>query len=307
LFSQGLNGSISVPVHRTRKRAKVTLNMQKDALDMAMEYDLLFRNAPEPGILPVMRGRSRSEETAKKVAKDLRVKACVSNDLPPDYIDTFTLMENLGIKIIFRNFPTKIKAYAFYTKIHDHRIVFVNNTTNVLDLIFPLLHEAVHAIRDEVSISDGFDEAEEIFCDLIANHVQFPDEYIKMVYDVIKDLDIPFQINKLKTFGAKYSHALFGIVKRIQSINPGFDLKIGGADTNLKKSFPTIGDILFGQNEPRDYVNTVKDLSPLFTNIILDQIDGLTNRKLGEVLGIENIMDAKIVKNEFTRLKGTLF
>ena len=75
----------------------------------------------------------------------------------------------------------------------------------------------------------------------------------------------------------------------------------------MKKNFQTIGDILFGQNEPRDYVDSIKKLSPLFTQIILDQIDGLTVRKLGEILGIENLMDAKIVKDEFIRLKGTLF
>ena len=74
LFSQGFDGAISVPVHRTRKTAKVTPSMQKDALEMAKEYDLLFRNAPESEILPVMRGRNRSDETAKKVAKELRKK-----------------------------------------------------------------------------------------------------------------------------------------------------------------------------------------------------------------------------------------
>ncbi len=141
-------------------------------------------------------------------------------------------MENLGIKIIFKDFPPKIKAYAFYTKIHSYRIVFVNNTTNVLDLIFPLLHEAVHAIRDELSINDGFDEVEEIFCDMVANHIQFPDGYVRIVYDVIKDLNIGVQVNKLKTFGRNYSHALFGIVKRIKFISPDFNLKIGGAETN---------------------------------------------------------------------------
>jgi transcriptional regulator with XRE-family HTH domain len=67
LFTQDFNNSISVPVHRTRKKAKVTPNMQQDALELAMEYDLLFRNAAEPGILPVMRGQSRTEETAKKL------------------------------------------------------------------------------------------------------------------------------------------------------------------------------------------------------------------------------------------------
>ncbi len=276
-------------------------------MDLDVEYDLLFRNAPEPWILPVMRGKSRSAETANKAAEDLRIKACLNRDLPPDYKNTFTLMKNLGIKIIFRDFSSKVKAYAFYTKINDHRVVFVNNTTNVLDLIFPLLHEAVHAIRDELSINEGFDEAEEEFCDMVASHIQFPDEYVKMVYDVIKDLDIPIQINKLKTFGENYYHALFGIIKRIQTINPDFNLKVGGADTNLKKKFPTIGEILYMQNEPREYVNAIKELSPLFTKVILDQIDVLTTRKLGELLGIENIMDVKNVKDEFIRLKGKFF
>ena len=305
LFSQGFNGSISVPVHRTRKTAKVTASMQKDALEIAKEYDLLFRNVPESGILPVMRGRNRSEGTAKKVAQELRAKAGMNNDLPPSYEDAFTLMKNLGIKIIFREFPAKIKAYAFYTKIHGHRIVFVNNSTNVLDLIFPLLHEAVHAIRDELSINDGFDEDEEMFCDMVANHIQFPDGYVRMVYDVIKDLAIGVQVNKLKTFGGSHSHALYGIVKRIKYINPDFDLNIGGADSNLKKRFSTIGDILFKEKEPRDFVKTIADLSPLFINVVLDQIDGLTARKLGEILGIENLMDAKMVKDELMRLKTT--
>jgi hypothetical protein len=52
---------------------------------------------------------------------------------------------------------------------------------------------------------------------------------------------------------------------------------------------------------------TIKELSPLFTQVILDQIDVLTTRKLGELFGIENIMDVKNVKDEFIRLKGTLF
>jgi len=305
LFSQDYNVSISVPVHRMRRTAKVTPSIQKDAMEMAEEYDLLFRNAPEPGILPVMRGQDRSEETAKSIARDLRAKAGVSEGLPPDYKNCFTLMQNLGIKIIFRFFPARIKAYAFYTKIHGHRVVFVNNATNVLDLIFPLLHEAVHAIRDELNINDGFDEDEETFCDMVANHIQFPDAYVQMVWSVIKNLQAGIQINNLKTFGRKYSHALYGIVKRIQLIHQDFDLNIGGADTNLRKEFPTIGNILLENKEPRDFVNVMEKLSPIFAQIILRQIDGLTTRKLGEILGIENLMDAKIVKDELLRLKDS--
>jgi len=307
LFSEGFDGAISVPVHRTRKTSKVTASMQQDALDLAKEYGLLFRNASESGIFPVMRGNNRSAETAKKIAKELRVKSGIREDLPPSYEDAFTLMQNLGIKIIFKDFSPKIKAYAFYTKIHSHRIVFVNNTTNVLDLIFPLLHEAVHAIRDELNISDGFDEDEEMFCDMVANHIQFPDGYVRMVYDVIKDLKIGVQVNKLKTFGRNYSHALYGIIKRIKFIDPDFDLKIGGADTNLKKEFPTIGEILFKEKEPRDFVGTIAALSPLFINILLAQIEGLTTRKLGEILGLDNLLDATMVKDELLRLKNTAF
>ena len=305
LFSNDYNGSISVPVHRTRKTAKVTPAVQSDALNLAREYELFFRNEPDSGVLPVIRGDAGSPEAAKKIAEAIRGLADIGKDLPPDYEHTFALMEKLGIKIVFRNFPKKIKTYAFYTKIHGHRVVFINKTTNIIDLIFPLLHEAVHAVRDELRVNNGFDEEEEAFCDMVANHVQFPDEYVKMVYNFIKDLRPAVQINKLKYFGRRYNHALFGIVYRIQSINPDFKLKVRGADTNLKKEFPTIGDILFKKKEPRDYVNTVLSLSPLFINTIINQLEGLTDRKLGELLGIENIMDARAVRDELVRLTAS--
>ena len=303
LFSNTSNGSISIPVHRTRKTAKVTSKMQKDAMQLAKEYDLLFKNDTDLGIFPAMRGQNRSEKLAKKLAKELRKRANISEDRPPKYEHTFALMKNLGIKIIFRDFSEKIKAYAFYTKIHGHKIVFVNNSTNILDLIFPLLHESVHVIRSEFRVNDDFDTDEENFCDMVANYIQFPDEYVQMVYEVIKDLKNGVQINKLKTFGRKYSHALYGIIKRIKYIDPEFNLKIGGADTNLKKEFPTIGEILFKKKESREYVDILSKLSPLFIDTILHQIDNLTTRKLGEILGIENSMDAKAVKDELLRLK----
>lgn len=104
--------------------------------------------------------------------------------------------------------------------IHGHRIVFVNNSTNIIDLIFPVLHEAVHAIRDEIQINNGFDAAEEAFCDKVANYIQFPDGYVRMVYDVINN-----------------------------------------------------------------------------------QIDNITNRKLREILGIESVLDSKAVKDELIKLK----
>ena len=125
-----------------------------------------------------------------------------------------------------------------------------------------------------------------------------------MVDDFINGLSEGTQVNKLKTFGKKYGHALFGIVKQIKTIHPDFNLKIGGADSNLKKGFPTIGDILFAGDDPRYYITKLSELSPLFTNIILNQIDSITDRKLGELLGVESVLDAKAVKDELVKLKG---
>ncbi|MBC8199550.1 MAG: ImmA/IrrE family metallo-endopeptidase [Desulfobacteraceae bacterium] len=303
-FSKDFDNSISVPVHRTRRTAKVTSAMQKDALEMARTYEVLFKNDANSSVLPVVRVHNRTDEIAKKIAKELRKRAGLSQDIPPDYEHTFSLLAYLGIKVIFRYFPEKIKAYAYYTKIHGHRIVFVNNSTNIIDLIFPILHEAVHAIRDEIKINDGFDAEEENFCDKVASYIQFPDEYVHIVYDFINGLPVGVQVNKLKTFGKKYGHALFGIVKQIKTIDPDFNLKIGGADSNFKKGFHTIGDIIFIGNDPRDYVAKISTLSPLFTSIILNQIDSITNRKLGEMLGIESVLDTKAVKDELIKLKS---
>ncbi len=302
-FFKDFDSSISVPVHRTRKTAKVTPAMQKDALELARGYEVLFKNDADSSVVPVVRVHNRSNEAAKKIAGGLRKRAGITQDLPPDYEQTFSLLEQLGIKVIFRYFPEKIKAYAFYTKIHGHRIVFVNNSTNIIDLIFPVLHDAVHAIRDEIQINDAFDTEEENFCDKVANFIQFPDEYVRMVYDVINSLSAGAQVNKLKTYGKTYSHALFGMVKQIKTIDPDFDLKTGGADSNLKKGFPIIGDILFLSNDPNDYVAKILKLSPLFTRVILNQIDSITNSKLGEILGIESVLDVKAVKDELCKKK----
>jgi len=304
-FSKDFDNSISVPVHRTRRAAKVTSAMQKDALEMARTYEVLFKNDANSSVLPVVRVHNRTDEIAKKIAKELRKRAGLSQNIPPDYEHTFSLLAYLGIRVIFRYFPEKIKAYAFYTKIHGHRIVFVNNSTNIIDLIFPVLHESVHAIRDEIQTNDGFDAEEENFCDKVASYIQFPDEYVHKVYNVINSLSAGAQVNKLKTYGKTNSHALLGIAKRIKTIDPDFDLKIGGADSNLKKGFFSIGDILFLSNDPRDYVAKISALSPLFTSIILNQIDSITISKLGEMLGIESVLDAKAVKDELIKLKST--
>ncbi|MEE4357114.1 MAG: helix-turn-helix transcriptional regulator [Desulfococcaceae bacterium] len=303
-FSDESDSSISVPAHRTRRKTKVTPELQKDAYALAREYAIFFKNDQNPSVLPVARIRSRDENVVKEIASDLRKRSGITGSEDPlNYEHTFRLLANLGIKVIFRYFPEKLKAYAFFTKIHGHRVVFVNNSINVLDLIFPLIHEAVHAIRDEVHISDVFDSEEEDFCDDVANHTQFPDEYVNWVYKNIKGAGAAIQIITLKKFANKYRHSLYGLVKRIKSFYPDFDLKIGGADTNLKKRFPTVGKVLFKEDDPRFFVQNISILSPLFFNMLIDRLETISDRKLGELLDIESYLDIQLVRDELIKMR----
>jgi hypothetical protein len=207
----------------------------------------------------------------------------------------------LGIHVIFRDFPATIKSYAFYIKIHGHRVVFVNNSTNIIDLIFPLLHESVHAVRDEVNVEREYDEAEEAFCDLVAGFIQFPPPYVELAYNTIKRLAKPQQINTLKNFATNYGHSLYGIIKAIRVIEPDFELQVGGADANLRKQFPTIGKIIFAGDDARKFLQIMHTLSKNFLAIISEQLESLSNRKLAEVLGIDGELDAREIKAELLR------
>jgi len=202
-FSDEEERSITLPVHRTVGKTKVTPELRQEAMKLAKEYAFLFRNDLISGILPVIRVSQRDPGTAGRIAYELRSMSDIPRDYPMDCKHAFTLMERLGTKLVFRYFPRKIKAYAFFTKIYGHRVIFVNNHTNVLDLIFPLIHEAVHAVRDENQIADVFDAEEEEFCDDVANRVQFPDGYVDLVYGAVSGLSEDVQADKLKGFGRK--------------------------------------------------------------------------------------------------------
>jgi transcriptional regulator with XRE-family HTH domain len=292
---------ISVPMHRKRGVAKVTERTEKDAFRMAKQYEKLFIEASDPGLVPVLRVKRGDDNNANALAKKLRELSGIEPHLPMDYKHTFHLLSLLNIITIFRYFPDSVKDYAFYCRIDKHRVVFVNNYTNVLDLIFPLLHETIHAIRDE-EVNAIDDPAEEDFCDLVAGYIQFPGEYVQMVANTIINRRIGTQINLLKEFGEKNAHSLFGIVQELKKINPALDLKVGGADTNLKKLFPAIGNILFEVEDVREYIAWLKKLSPLFVDILKNQIENATPRKVAEWLGLESTLDGKQVVDELKRI-----
>ncbi len=304
-FSEDPESKITIPVHRTRRNAKVKEEMQNASIELAKEYELLFRNYSESTIVPVIKSIVNDKENAIKIANDLRLKSNISGDIPIDYEHTFKLAEILGINIIFRKFPDKIKDYAFYTKINNHRVVFVNSSTNILDLIFPILHEFVHAIQDKEA-DNGCSKEEEDFCDMVSNYSQFPESHVKFVYNTIINLEKPAQINTLKTFARQYKYSLLGIVKSINYIFPEFSLKVGGADTNLKKQFPAINKILFQSPDPDKYVELLYSLSPGFIRILIQQLDDISYRKLKDLLDIESTLDAKEIKIELQKLKDTL-
>ena len=46
------------------------------------------------------------------------------------------------------------------------------------------------------------------------------------------------------------------------------------------------------------------ELSPLFMNLVIDQIEHCSTRKLGEWLGVDNILDAKEIRIELERRKA---
>ena len=87
-------------------------------------------------------------------------------------------------------------------------------------------------------------------------------------------------------------------MKAIKVIKPDFELQVGGADANLRKQFPTIGKIIFAGDDARKFLQIMHVLSKNFLNIISDQIESISNRKLAEILGIESELDAREIKAE---------
>ena len=299
LFIENIDQYLKVPVHRTQRRIHITSEMQETAKTLANEYSWIFRNYNKSSVLPVIRTHGFDFEAAIEIADQLRSIPAISDNKPIDYQHTFELSEKLGITIIFRYFPDSLKGYAFYTQIHNHRVIFVNCFTNVLDLIFPLLHEFVHAIRDEEE--KEYNRTEEEFCDLVACKVQFPDEYVEMVYKAIEGLKASLQINKLKEFARFNKHSIHGICKAIKYLDPQFTLSYGGADTNLKTEFPAIGEILFQHDDTRTFIQILKSLNNNFVKILTMQLDSISNRKLAELMGLEGSLDAKEIRAELIK------
>ena len=306
-FSSERDVRITVPMHRTRKTAKINESMQNEAKELASAYELFFREASDPGLVQSLRIYKRTESEISKAAISLRKLCGLGNDDPMQFYHVFTLIQNLGVNLIFSTFNEKIKAYAFYTKINNHRVVFVNFKTKILDLIFAVLHESIHSIRDESDAYDDayiYDEEEERFCDMVASHAQLTDGYFSFVLDALNGLSRDTQLSQLAKFAAKNNHTMHAIQMRIGGGIPEFRDKIYRVETNLRKKSPMVGDYFFNKKDVRGYIDRWKDASPLFLSHLVEQGDKISPRKIGELLSIDSELDAIEAKSELERMKS---
>lgn len=305
-FAEPTENLLTVPLHRTIRKKPVSTAMREASKELAKQYLNLFRQAPTVAVLPVVRVKQRNAENAAIIADKLRELSGIADDKPMDYESAFRLLSKLGIYTVFRAFPEDLKknSYAFYSRIAGHRVVFVNIDTSPLDLIFYLLHETVHAIRDEEPGAIDVEEEEKL-CDLVAELTQFPDYYVNMVARYITESSDPgIIINRMKEVSRENKHSLFGIYYRLKNKGMMPDgVKVGGAATNLKTAVPVLRKILFSHEAPRYYVDALYDLSPNFMSLIEKQVPDCSVRKFAEWLGLDTTMDAETVLDEIVHRK----
>lgn len=309
LFVEPADKLVTVPLHRTIRKKKVSAGMRSASQTLAGQYLNLFRQLSTAEFLPVVRVRQRDQANAAIIAEQLRKRSGVDEGKPMDYASAFTLLSNLGVYTIFCEFPDTLKqdSYAFYSRIAGHRVVFVNIDTSPLDLIYYLLHETVHAIRDENEGAIDTDD-EESFCDMVAELTQFPDFYINTVALIVAECASPsIIVKRMKEISLKNNHSLFGLYFRLVHMGKMPEgVQIGGAATNLAKRVPSIRQILFSDEDPRHYVDMLYTLSPNFMKVIEQQIAGCTVRKFGEWLGLNTSEDAQLVMDEIRRRKNQM-
>lgn len=300
--------AISMPVHRRRLAGKITDGSRDASFEGAREYLNFFRNAKAPLLRFTVDNVSTDKGEQLALAHKMRALAGLNTKDPIGYRGVFRLYEELTIVAVFRDFPNTIKAYAFYSNIYGHRVVFIDIKTNLIDLIFALLHEAVHAIvaSNKRAQTGFYEQIEEEFCDRVAGFIQFPPTYIDSIVESLRGLSISGKVNTIKVFSHEHNHANYGIAKIIKEsgyrVLDNIDLRVfAGADSSIRKKTPSIGDCLFESDDPKDYVRTLKALSPLFAEMLQRRLKDTSITKVAEWLDIENVSDVKHVVEE---LKG---
>lgn len=306
-FNEELPG-ISIPVHRKKLAGKITDDSRDISLRMATTYLNLFRNSKPPALDCGIRNITNDDDEQIALAQEMRRLSGIEDSNPITYNHVFVLLRELKIIPVFRLFPNSLKAYAFQTSINDHRVVFVDTKTNIIDLNFILLHEAVHSLiyKGPESAISHYGDQEEKFCDDIAGHIQFPPQYIEAIIQNLTGKSQREKVMVLKYNSRMNNHAAFGISKRIRAKSRVLDNvspnAIAGTDTNIRKTQPTVENLLFESNNPADFIRNVNKFSPLFINLLKNQIDTASTSKMSEWLDLDNISDAKQAISELRRI-----
>ena len=286
---------VTVPVHRARSNAKITDERRRVSQKLAEEFAPVFGDVKNTEVLSVIRTTGFDEENVRQAAQQLRNLAEIPEKEPCTYKHAFNLLQKLGCYVVFQSFPSEIKSYAFYSEVYGHRVVFVNRKSNILDLVFFLLHEAVHAAFDEQKeISDDLEN----FCDAVAGAIQFPSEYLHLVKNLLSDLNAPQQRTLLKKLAKENGHATYGLTKQLFPKDKTRHSAAGKADNYLRRGAPTIDKLFFEKNESAHFLSIYRHLSPQYYQLITSKAPHLSVRRIGELMGLESELDAVQVKEK---------
>jgi transcriptional regulator with XRE-family HTH domain len=294
---------ITLIAHRTHRRTATTPAKVESARILASEYLNFFKNARPLGMVPALLDNSSDKVYLREIATSIRKLSEIEANKTMSYKAVFKLLDELGIFTIFRDFPSDLGSYAFFCLIENNRVVFIDTKTHVIDLIFSVLHETIHAIRTEKVTNNASDD-EEIFCDKVACFAQFPEAYINKISSEIQDANQKKVIQVLKSYALKNGHSLHGVKRAIEAYTGKpfpEEVNIYPVESELKKESPTIGEILFEKNEPKIFWERLKQFSPHFTNEIKNQIDSTSIRKMAQHLGLPTGTDAQCVLEELSK------
>jgi transcriptional regulator with XRE-family HTH domain len=296
---------ITLIAHRTHRRTAITPAKVESARILASEYLIFFKNVRPFGMVPSLLDKSSDKVYLRELANSIRKMSGIETNKTMTYKAVFKLLDKLGVFTIFREFSSDLGSYAFFCLIENNRVVFIDSNTHVIDLIFSVLHETIHAIRTEKA-ADGPSDEEEVFCDKVACFAQFPESYINKINGEIQGVGPQKVIQILKSYALKNGHSMHGIKRAIEAYTgKSFPdaVNIYPVESELKKESPTIGEILFEKNEPRIFWERLKQFSPHFTNEIKNQLDSISIRKLAQFLGLPTGQDAQCVIEELSKSK----
>lgn len=294
----------SVPKHRMKANAKHTANRDKEADAFICEQAGLFTedSSSELGL----KALAYKDVEASRLACEFRKKSGVLEDQPMGLSNVLHLATYLNIFIVFISFPETIKTDALYSCISKkNRVIFIRSSMNLLDAVYIILHEICHAV-----INGGFSKEtmcqEEIICEKVANLSQFPLCYLNKMQDLFScchKSNVGASVVSLKDLSKKNLHTPYGVMKAVDlNFKTKYAQKVAAASTNLKKEICSIKQYL--QNHGLEsYLSKLQEISPLYFNrIILEKMDSLSDRKLCEILDIEDIAIANELRDLLKRL-----